>query len=296
MFQLLPLFLAFIMFALGLQTQLSDFKQILINPKALVLGLAMQLLLVPFIAYMLVIAFNLTGSASADLGFGIMLLSICAGGITSNMMSWYAGGTIALSISLTAITSIIAILTVPLWVQFLYPLFFNQLPVDFSMASLSLRVLFITTIPVLLGISARHYFPSFIDRWQNRIQQVANVLFGIMVIGATVSNWTLMVSQITQIGILVLLMALMLLISSLLISTLFKLNAPARKTIAIEVSLQNGAMGIALASLLSQTDALSAFAMPSAIYGVLMNFIVLPFVFYQGYRYKQQGQIADKKA
>ena len=119
MFQLLPLFLAYIMFALGLQTQLSDFKQVLVQPKALVVGLAMQLLLVPLVAYVLVSLFDLP----SELGFGIMLLSICAGGITSNMMSWYAGGKIALSIALTAITSMIAILTVPLWVQFLYPMF-----------------------------------------------------------------------------------------------------------------------------------------------------------------------------
>lgn len=285
MFQLLPLFLAYIMFALGLQTQLSDFKQVLIQPKALVLGLAMQLLLVPTVAYVLVSLFNLP----SQLGFGIMLLSICAGGITSNMMSWYAGGKIALSIALTAITSMIAILTVPLWVQFLYPKFFNALPVDFSITSLSLRVLLITTLPVLLGIGARHYFTAFVTKYQNRLQQMANILFGLMVIGATISDWDLLVSQITDIGILVLLMAFLLLSISLLVSNLFSLDSAERKTLAIEVSLQNGAMGIALASLLSQSDKLSAFALPSAIYGVLMNFVVLPFVFYHAYQRRQQS-------
>lgn len=285
MFQLLPLFLAYIMFALGLQTQLSDFRQVLVQPKALVVGLAMQLLLVPLVAYVLVSLFNLP----SQLGFGIMLLSICAGGITSNMMSWYAGGKIALSIALTAITSMIAILTVPLWVQFLYPKFFNALPVDFSIASLSLRVLLITTLPVLLGIATRHYFTAFVAKYQNRLQQMANILFGLMVIGATISDWDLLMSQITDIGILVLLMAFLLLSLSLLFSNLFKLDAAERKTLAIEVSLQNGAMGIALASLLSQSDKLSAFALPSAIYGVLMNFVVLPFVFYHAYQRRQRS-------
>ncbi|WP_296204625.1 bile acid:sodium symporter family protein [Psychrobacter sp. UBA3962] len=285
MFQLLPLFLAYIMFALGLQTQLSDFRQVLVQPKALVVGLAMQLLLVPLVAYVLVSLFDVP----SQLGFGIMLLSICAGGITSNMMSWYAGGKIALSIALTAITSMIAILTVPLWVQFLYPMFFNALPVDFSITSLSLRVLLITTVPVLLGIAARHYFTAFVTKYQNRLQQVANILFGLMVIGATISDWDLLMSQITDIGILVLLMAFLLLSLSLLLSNLFKLDSAERKTLAIEVSLQNGAMGIALASLLSQSDKLSAFALPSAIYGVLMNFVVLPFVFYHAYQRRQQS-------
>lgn len=285
MFQILPLFLAYIMFALGLQTQLSDFRQVLVQPKALVVGLAMQLLLVPLVAYVLVSLFDLP----SQLGFGIMLLSICAGGITSNMMSWYAGGKIALSIALTAITSMIAILTVPLWVQFLYPMFFDALPVDFSITSLSLRVLLITTLPVSLGIAARYYFTAFVTKYQNRLQQMANILFGLMVIGATISDWDLLMSQITDIGILVLLMAFLLLGLSLLLSNLFKLDPAEHKTLAIEVSLQNGAMGIALASLLSQSDKLSAFALPSAIYGVLMNFVVLPFVFYHAYQRRQQS-------
>lgn len=273
------------MFALGLQTQLFDFRRVLVQPKALVVGLAMQLLLVPLVAYVLVSLFDLP----SELGFGIMLLSICAGGITSNMMSWYAGGKIALSIALTAITSMIAILTVPLWVQFLYPMFFNDLPVDFSITSLSLRVLLITTLPVLLGIATLHYFTAFVSKYQNRLQQIANILFGLMVIGATISDWDLLMSQITDIGILVLLMAFLLLSLSLLLSNLFKLDSAERKTLAIEVSLQNGAMGIALASLLSQSDKLSAFALPSAIYGVLMNFVVLPFVFYHAYQRRQQS-------
>lgn len=283
MFQLLPIFLAYIMFALGLQTQLSDFKQVLTKPKALIIGLAMQLLLVPALAYFLVIMFELPD----HLGFGIMLLSICAGGITSNMMSYYAGGKIALSIALTAITSMIAILTVPLWVRFFYLLFFQGLPVDFSIVSLSLKVLLITTIPVLLGITARRLFPIFVKKWKNSLQQIANLLFGLMVFGAIVSNWDLILQQISEIGILVLLLAILLLGSSLIISSLMGLDETDSRTLAIEVSLQNGAMGIALASLLSQSDKLSAFALPSAIYGVLMNFVVLPFVFYHAYNRHQ---------
>ncbi|WP_083932757.1 bile acid:sodium symporter family protein [Psychrobacter lutiphocae] len=283
MFQLLPIFLAYIMFALGLQTQLSDFKQVLTKPKALIIGLAMQLLLVPALAYFLVIMFELPDY----LGFGIMLLSICAGGITSNMMSYYAGGKIALSIALTAITSMIAILTVPLWVRFFYLLFFQDLPVDFSIVSLSLKVLLITTIPVLLGIAVRRFFPIFVNKWKNSLQQMANILFGLMVLGAIVSNWGLILQQISEIGILVLLLAVLLLGSSLIISSLMGLDEADSRTLAIEVSLQNGAMGIALASLLSQSDKLSAFALPSAIYGVLMNFVVLPFVFYHAYNRHQ---------
>lgn len=291
MFQLLPLFLAYIMFALGLQTQLSDFKEICSRPKALFTGLALQLIGVPAIAYLLVRLF----SPPSEMGFGIMLLSICAGGITSNMMSFYAGGKIALSIALTAITSMIAIITVPIWVHTLYPLFFEQLPVNFSVASLSLKVLVITTIPVMLGMLARGYWSKFVMKWQNPLQQLANILFALMVLAATLQSWDVMVAQIAQIGILVLLMALLLLIVSQFVSRLLNLSFAEQKTLAIESSLQNGAMGIALASLLSQSDKLSAFAMPSAIYGVLMNAVVLPFVFYHVYQ-RQKAAATNKSS
>lgn len=287
MLQLLPLFLAYIMFALGLQLKFSDFSPVVSMPKALLIGLFNQVLLVPAVAFLLVSIFQ----PPAEIGFGVMLLSFCAGGITSNLMSFYAGGRVALSIVLTAITSMLAMITVPMLVKLFYPMFFDSLPESFAVGILAIRVLLITTVPVILGMTIHHFFPNFVCNWQSIIQKVATLLFAVMVIGAVVNSWEMLQSQLVHIGGLVLIMALVLLLLSSLIAKIFGLDVANQKTIAIETSLQNGAMGIALAPLIVGATSLPAFAIPSAIYGVLMNAVVLPFVFYHYYKLAQDGAV-----
>ncbi len=281
MFQLLPVFLAYIMFALGLQLKFSDFASVVTMPKALLIGLFNQLVLVPVIAFFLVSIFN----PPAEVGFGVMLLSFCAGGITSNLMSHYAGGRVALSIVLTAIASMLAMVTIPLLVEYFYPMFFESLPQNFAVGILAIRVLLITTIPVILGMVLQQLLPNFVDRWQGGLQKIATILFAIMVIVAIVDSWDMLEKQLVHIGGLVLIMALILLFLSFSLAKLMGLDFANQKTIAIETSLQNGAMGIALAPLIAGVSGgLPAFAIPSAIYGVLMNAVVLPFVLYHYYK------------
>ncbi|WP_434353805.1 bile acid:sodium symporter family protein [Psychrobacter sp. HD31] len=290
MFQLLPLFLAYIMFALGLQLKFNDFAPVVTMPKALLIGLFNQLVLVPVVAFALVSLFN----PPPEVGFGVMLLSFCAGGITSNLMSYYAGGRVALSIVLTAIASMLAMVTVPLLVQYFYPMFFESLPQNFAVGILAVRVLLITTIPVILGMVLNQLLPNFVAKWQGKLQKIATILFAIMVIGAVVNSWDMLQKQLVHIGGLVLIMALVLLFVSFSFAKLMGLDFANQKTIAIETSLQNGAMGIALAPLIAGvTGGLPAFAIPSAIYGVLMNAVVLPFVFYHYYKLAKTSTVRD---
>lgn len=279
MFAFVPLVLAYIMFCLGLQLRRQDFMPLLTMPQAVLVGVINQMLVVPLMAFALVWWF----APPPALGFGLMLLSFCSGGATSNLLSYYAGGDVALSVVLTLISSLFAMVSVPVLIGWCYPLFFSGQPLQVSAAVLGLQVLLLTGVPVILGMVLRHFFGEWVGVWQPRLQVLANVGFVLLVVGAGIQNWQVLLLYGLKIGSLALLMAAVLLLVGLCSARLSGLDGSVQVTLAIETSLQNGAMGIGLAALLSRTAATSLpeFALPSVLYGVLMNAIILPFVLYQ---------------
>ncbi|MFW2178344.1 MULTISPECIES: bile acid:sodium symporter family protein [unclassified Moraxella] len=277
-FNLIPFALAYIMFVLGLQLTLKDFLALKRHPKAVLTGLFCQMLIVPTLAFLLVSMF----SPPPSIAFGIMLLSFCAGGATSNLLSFYAKGDVALAVTLTAVTSLACVVTMPLLIGVSFEHFMGTSAGVFNSQSMSLKVFVLTTLPVLIGMTVRHYFAKKIDKWQKPMQKFVNVLFVLLVVGAVASNWQLMLKHFVTIGALVLLLAGLLLLCGMSVARLMGLPPKVQKTIAIETSLQNGAMGIALAPFIMHSvgQGLPEIAVPSAVYGVLMNLIVLPYVWW----------------
>lgn len=278
LFNLIPLALAYIMFVLGLQLRTKDFATIRTQPRALVVGLMSQMLMVPITAFVLVQLFNL----SPEMKFGIMLLSFCAGGATSNLLSFYAGGNLALSVSLTAMSSLLSMITLPFFASITFTYFLGSDVPSFNPTKLSFAMFVLSTAPVLVGMVIRHYFERFVERFSTIMQRIVNILFALLVIAAVAGNFDVMVEQFKGIGALVLIMAAFLLVSGSFYARFSGMDRATQKTIAIETSLQNGAMGIALAPFIMPAvdGGLSVIAVPSAVYGVLMNAVILPYVWW----------------
>lgn len=280
MFAYLPLVLAYIMFCLGLQLRVADFLPVFTMPKAVLLGLFNQLLMVPLLAFVLVWVF----APPPAMGLGLMLLSFCAGGATSNLLSYYAGGHVPLSIVLTTLSSLVATVSVPILVSVSYPWFFADALLGFDATALGAKVFVLTTVPVLIGMLLKHLFATVVNDIAPRLQTLANAGFVLLVAAAVLQSWQALMQQWLQIGVLIVLLASVLLLVAYSSSSLLGLSARERTTISIETSLQNGAMGISLASLLVGSTGVPELALPSALYGVLMNVVVLPFVFRKSLR------------
>lgn len=265
------------MFVLGMQLSPSDFLALKHHPKSVLAGLFSQMVIVPVMAFLLVTIF----SPPPAIAFGMMLLSFCAGGATSNLLSFYAKGDVALAVTLTAFTSLACVLTMPILIAASFEHFMGGTAGTFNSQAMSIKVFVLTTLPVLIGMTVRHYAVNWVEKYQTPMQKVVNVLFALLVIGAVASNWQLMLRHFLTIGGLVLLLAGLLLAWGINFVKLLGLPGTVQKTIAIETSLQNGAMGIALAPfIMHTTSGLPEIAVPSAVYGVLMNLIVLPYVWW----------------
>lgn len=271
----LPVSLAIIMLSLGIGLTVSDFKRVAERKLVFFVGSVCQILLLPIIAYVIVLSFGLTG----PMAVGVMLLSFCPGGITSNVVSRLANGDVALSVSLTAVVSLLSIVTVPLLVGWAVEHFLEEQPAGFSVASLALTMVLITALPVGLGMLIRALAPGFADRYEPKLLNLASVLFAIIVLAAIAANWTLLTDNIVTLGPALAALNLVMMTAGLLIAGALGFTWGERKTISIEVGLQNGTLAIALAPLITGVSGgITAVGLPAAVYGVIMYVTALPFV------------------
>ncbi|TVT76280.1 MAG: bile acid:sodium symporter family protein [Denitromonas halophila] len=261
---LLPLGLAFIMFSLGLGLKLADFRRVMTRPDAIALGLLAQILLLPLTAWLIATGLNLAPEAAV----GLMILAACPGGVTAGMVTHLARGETALSISLTALTSIAAFLTVPLIVGASLTHFMGasatvQLPLGQTVGGLFL----ITLLPVTLGlwlneterIGVRHAVV---------IHRVATGLFLLIVLFTFASQWPAMAKHFPSVGPAALLLNLITMATGAALGALVRLDSAGRVALTMECGMQNSALGITLAVSLLAAPAL---AVPAVIYAFLMN-------------------------
>lgn len=273
----LPLSLAVIMFSLGIGLTVQDFTRVAQQRRAFAVGALAQVVLVPVIAYLVVILFGFSG----ELAVGIMLLAFCPGGVTSNMLSRLSLGDVALSVSLTAVISLVSILTVPALAAWSVVHFMGQDAPDVSVAGLSLAVFLITTLPVALGVALRHRAPDRADRIEPALSVLATVLFALIVLAALASNWGLFVENLPVLGPALVLLTAALIALGLAVSAAAGLGWKDRKTIAVEAGIQNATLAIALGTLITgQAEGFSAMELPPAVYGITMYLVALPFVLY----------------
>ena len=272
---LLPLALAYIMFTLGAGLKLSDFKVIAKYPKAFFVGLINQVVLVPLVA----LAVVLVTAPPPAIAFGIMLISFCPGGVTSNMLTYYAKGNVALSIALTGVVSILSVITLPILITLAFDHFMKDQANSISAIKIGLVMFLLTTLPVSLGMLARHKFTDFMVRRSSLLNGLASVFFVLIVFAAIASNWQLLQSQFTQIGLELVFIIAILFAISILISRVLKLSWFDTKTISIETSIQNSTTAITLAPIIMGVSTLPVIALPAALYGVLMYVVALPIIF-----------------
>lgn len=272
---LLPLALAYIMFTLGTGLKLSDFKVIVTQPKAFLVGLVNQVILVPLVALAVVVI----TMPPPTIAFGIMLISFCPGGVTSNMLTFYAKGNVALSVALTGVVSLLSVITLPILITLAFKHFMGDQAGSISALKIGLVMFVLTTLPVTLGMLARRKFTRFMERKSHILNGVASVFFVLIVLAAVASNWELLKSQVSAIGLELILILIILFALSMLISRMLKLSWFDTKTISIETSIQNSTTAITLAPIIMGTAAgLPAIALPAAVYGVLMYVVALPVI------------------
>tara|TARA_R110002096_G_scaffold23511_4_gene74822 strand:+ start:614 stop:1480 length:867 start_codon:yes stop_codon:yes gene_type:complete len=276
---LLPLILAFIMFSLGLGLRKSDFARVLKFPKAFGVGLINQLILLPIIAFGIVLAFKL----SPEMAVGVMILSFCPGGVTSNVLTRLADGNTPLSISLTAVTSLLSILTVPLLVAFSVNHFMGTNGPEVNVTALGLKMFFLTAVPVGLGMLLTTKAPGMVQIISKAVSRIAIVLFVFIIIAALVKNRVVFFGNLPTLGPALILLNIVMLGLGLATSRLMKLGTKDATTISLESGVQNGTLGIAVGALIavSSTEILPPTTVASAVYGITMYFVSLPFIFWR---------------
>ncbi|MEL6416625.1 MAG: bile acid:sodium symporter family protein [Pseudomonadota bacterium] len=271
----LPLSLAFIMLTLGIGLIPADFKRVLERGKPFLIGALCQILLLPIVAFILIYIFRLEGEIAA----GFMLLSFCPGGVTSNVISKLARGDVALSVSLTALVSLLSIVTVPILVVWSVGYFMGTDAPPISVTSLAIAMFLITALPVALGMIIRALAPGFISRIEKLFLAIASVLFVLIILAAVAVNWSTLMANFAALGPATMLLVALMLSLALTLAAAAGLSWQERKTVAIEAGIQNGTLGITLAPLIVVgAVGLPAIALPSAVYGVAMYLVTIPFV------------------
>ena len=260
----LPFSLAVIMFGMGLSLRVEDFKRILIYPKAVGIGLLNQLILLPMLAFGIAKAFQLP----PELAVGLMILAVCPGGATSNLITHLAKGDAALSITLTACSSFITVFTIPFLVNYSIGYFIpggeaQQLEVVGTVVS----VLFITLIPVTLGMITLAKAPALAQKWDQPFRKISTVFFVIIVLAAILKERDNLVQYFIEAGPAALALNLSTLAVSFAMAKWTGLPFRQGLTIAIESGIQNGTLGITIAATLLVNSVMS---IPSAIYSLLM--------------------------
>ena len=268
----LPLGLAFIMFSLGTGLVPDDFLRVLRRKGAFLTGALCQIILIPVITFLIIQAFGITG----ELAVGFMILSACPGGVTSNVISRLSRADVALSVSLTAVISLTSMVTVPLILSVALATFLDAPATQISIAGTAITMFVLTVVPVLLGLGLRMALPTPIARLEPLLAKLAVGLFVVIVLAALASNWGLFVENLPSLGPAILCLIIVLLLIGFAIPRGLGRTLTEAKTIAIETGIQNSTLGITVEALIVEGDAFAAFALPAAVYGILMYLVVLP--------------------
>lgn len=271
----LPVSLGIIMLSLGLGLEASDFRRVLTRGYPFAIGAISQVLLIPLAAFLTVKLFGLP----PEIAVGVMLLSFCPGGVTSNILSKFAKGDVALSVSLTAVISLLSILTVPVLAAWSIGYFMGEAAPKVSIGSLATALFLITTLPVAIGVSLRHFARDFAIRIDAPLSKLAALLFVLIVAVALAGNWTFFIENLSLIGAALISLNIALLLIGLGLARAANLSWDEAKTVSVETGIQNSTLGITLAALITgTTTGFSPLAVPAAVYGITMYVVVTPFI------------------
>ena len=259
-----PISLALIMLGLGLGLTSRDFLRVLNNPKDFIVGFICQLILLPVVAYIIVLIMDLP----IEIALGIMIIAAAPGGVTTNVMTKFANGDVALSISLTAIISLISILTVPFIIFKSADLLgATGISSNLTMTGIALKMALVVTVPVILGMIIRKFAVNFVTSNIRIIEKITIILFLIVFAAILVEEKDNILNYFKQAGIAALTLNVVMIVLSYYIAKMFSTGIKQRKCISIECGLQNGTLAIFVAT---QIFSDITYIIPTAAYALIM--------------------------
>jgi len=258
-----PVCLAIIMFGLGLGLTTSDFTRLLKITRDFFVGFLSQVILLPVIAFGLILIIPMP----IEIAMGVMIIAAAPGGVTSNVLTKFANGDVALSVSLTAVVSLLAIFIVPLIVFNSANFIGVEITKEISMASIAVKMFFVVTVPVLFGMIVRSLMTDFIISKTLIIQRLSIILFLIVFISIWVEEWDRIVSFIARAGLVTGILNLVMIFVGYYVAKMFASGVPQRRCISLECGLQNGTLAVVVATQLFDE---MVFMVPTAAYALIM--------------------------
>jgi len=269
-----PIILALIMLGLGLGLKLEDFGRVFKAPKDFIVGFVSQLIILPIVAYILILILK----TPPEIAIGVMIIAAAPGGVTSNVMTKFADGDVALSISLTAVISLLSIITVPLIIFTSADMLgITEVSQNISMTGIALKMFLVVTVPVFLGMIIRKFAENFVASKVEMFNKLNMVFFAIFFVAAFYEERENLINFIVQAGLIALILNLTMMAISYHLAKTFASGVKQQKCIALECGLQNGTLAIFVSTQIFGTDIL--YAIPTGAYGLIMYITGFIFVF-----------------
>ncbi len=270
---ILPIALAFIMLVLGLGLTAQDFLRVIKQPRDFFIGLFSQVILLPIVAFLIIKIWSI----APELAIGVMIIAAAPGGVTSNLLTSFAKGDVALSISLTAIISLLCVFTIPFIVLTSAELLGKtEATNNVSLFNMTKDMFLIVTVPVILGMLFRKFVPNLSLKLEPTAKKISIVLFILVLLGAIAAERENVLSYFAQAGLITLTLNVLMMIIAFYVAQIFATGIKQKKSITIECGLQNGTLAIFVATSLFDGG---AYVIPAAIYSLIMFATSIIFVF-----------------
>ena len=270
-----PIALALIMLGLGMSLTIQDFIRVIKIPKDFLIGFICQLILLPIVAFLLIKLLN----TPAELAIGVMLIAAAPGGVTSNILTKFAQGDVALSISLTAITSLVSIVSVPFIVFNSIDFFeIDNVSKDVSMTVIALKMFFVVTVPVIIGMIIKKFAKNFIVNKALIIQRASIFLFVFVFIAIYIEEWDNIVSFVERAGLIALILNITMMIIGFYVAKSFASGVAQQKCISLECGLQNGTLAAFVGTQIFDGSSM-VFIVPAAAYALIMMITSIIFIY-----------------
>ena len=269
-----PIALALIMLGLGLGLTTQDFIRVLKNPKDFLVGFISQLVILPIVAFILIKILN----TSVEIALGVMIIAAAPGGITTNVLTKFAKGDVALSVSLTAVISVISIITVPLIVFTSADLLgIDLISQNISLTGTAIKMSGVVAVPVILGMIIRKFAENFISSKISIIDKITGILFVIVFVAIWIEEKDNIVEYLSQAGLVVLILNVVMMFIAYNLAKAFATGLEQRKCIAIECGLQNGTLAVFVATQISNEI---VYLIPTAAYALIMYITGFIFIYF----------------
>jgi BASS family bile acid:Na+ symporter len=270
-----PIILALIMLGLGLGLKIEDFTRVIKTPRDFFVGFISQLIILPLVAYLLILVLK----TPPEIAIGVMIIAAAPGGVTSNILTKFANGDVALSLSLTAVISLISIITVPLIIFNSADLFgITNITQNISMTVIALKMFLVVTVPVVFGMVIRYFFENFVASKVDLFNKLNIMLFAIFFIAAFYEERENLLDFIIQAGLIALILNITMMVIAYYLAKIFASGIKQQKCIALECGLQNGSLALFVSTQIFGTDIL--YALPTGAYALIMYITGLLFVLF----------------